>query len=190
MDSLPLCNLLQDGWGALCTWNKGSDQNQAIVLHCRQGGATRAPLLLQGPFPSSSIPQLRQERIPSNQHSNVVHPAQNQCGTQGQEFKVHLQKVNRLITEEKIYLVKYWQADRGKRSWTVQLATLILHPLERLTATWAPALGSTQLEEPSPVRFMQFHDPRKGPILIPSSIKPLREIQPKESSYYDLLPLR
>lgn len=132
MDSLPLCNLLQDGWGALCTWNKGSDQNQAIVLHCRQGGATRAPLLLQGPFPSSSIPQLREERIPSNQHSNVVHPAQNQCGTQGQEFKVHLQKVNRLITEEKIYLVKYWQADRGKRSWTVKLATLILHPLERL----------------------------------------------------------
>lgn len=186
MDYLPLCNLLQVGWGALCPWNKGSEC-KTRPQNCTAGKVVPPgqPLLLQGPF-LTSIPGCTSGTHPL-QSPHVVHPAQNQ----GQEFQIQLQKLKQAhyrrgdLLEQ---IAKYCQdtdansnkEDWAKRRWTVKLATLILNGLERFLPGplhWATLTWNSHPQ----YRLMHFHAPRNSPIhhsiLI---LKPLRATTKRE----------
>jgi len=71
--SLPLCNLLQVGWRAPCTWDRGLECNaKATVLRCRKSVCHHSkPILLQGPLPTSSVPSRMSGMHPLQSHSNT-----------------------------------------------------------------------------------------------------------------------
>lgn len=190
MDSLPLCNLLQVRWGALCTRNEGSEcKGQATVLHCRKSGATfllhlgnhfcskglswpaASPAAFQDTSPPVNTGTWFTQLRTSEASSQISEKKQSKRLTQRQESKVHLQKVKQAhyrredLSEQ---IAEYWQdtdansnkADRGKRRWAVKLATTDFTSFGE-TATPAFALGNTQLEQPSPIQAHTPPCPRK-----------------------------